>query len=160
MSHRCTVRLPDAVYEGLQTEAEARQCAVSDLIREGLERLLGFAPDHGDQSTTAAEPPPLSTAHDCTERLLAGLPMEVREDIVARARLLDRPVSTVVTARVIGPHQPRQPFPHASWTPQLQQDFVTWEAFKRRRQQGPQAGPPGAAPSLAAPTQGIPPART
>ncbi len=41
MSQRCTVRLPDTLYEFLQIEADARQCGVSDLIRQGLERLLG-----------------------------------------------------------------------------------------------------------------------
>ena len=47
MSQRCTVRLPDMLYECLQIEADARQCSTSDLIREALERLLGLTPDYG-----------------------------------------------------------------------------------------------------------------
>jgi hypothetical protein len=38
---RCTARLPDVLHERLQQAADTRQCHVSDLIREGLERLLG-----------------------------------------------------------------------------------------------------------------------
>jgi hypothetical protein len=101
MRQRYTFRVPDNLYEFLQIEADARQCGVSDLIREALERLLGVAPDPGAKSPKAPEPAPLSPPHDCTERLLARLPMDVREDILARARLLDLPVSKVVTAMLI-----------------------------------------------------------
>ena len=68
MSQRCTVRLPDTLYEFLQIEADARQCGVSDLIREGLERLLGLESDHGAEPPKAPEPAPLSTPtpHDCS----------------------------------------------------------------------------------------------
>jgi hypothetical protein len=58
MSQRCTVRLPDTLYEYLQIEADARQCGVSDLIREGLERLLGVEADNSAKSTKASEPAP------------------------------------------------------------------------------------------------------
>ena len=86
MSQRCTVRLPDTLYEFLQIEADARQRSTSDLIREALERLLGLASDHGAEPSKAPEPAPPSPPHDCTERLLARLPPDVREDILARAR--------------------------------------------------------------------------
>jgi hypothetical protein len=38
---------------------------------------------------------------------MARLPMDVREDILARARLLDLPVSKVVTAMLITKSLPR-----------------------------------------------------
>jgi hypothetical protein len=109
MSQRCTVRLPDMLYEFLQIEADARQCHVSDLIREALERLLGLASDHSPEPPKAPEPALLSPPHDCTERLLARLPPDVREDILARARLLALPVSKVVAALLIVQHPSRQP---------------------------------------------------
>ena len=61
MSQRCTVRLPDTLYENLQIEADARQCGVSDVIREALERLLGVTSDHSAEPPRAPEPVPLST---------------------------------------------------------------------------------------------------
>ena len=63
MSQRCTVRLPDTLFEFLQIEAEARQCGVSDLIRQGLERLLGLASDHGAEPPKAPEPVAYVSAH-------------------------------------------------------------------------------------------------
>jgi hypothetical protein len=89
MSQRCTVRLPAMLYEFLQIEADARQRSTSDLIREALERLLGITPDPGSNSPKVPEPAPLSPPHDSMERLMARLPVDVREDILARARLLD-----------------------------------------------------------------------
>lgn len=142
MGQRCTVRLPDMLYEFLQIEADARQRSTSDLIREALERLLGIAPDHDDKSTTAPEPASLSTAHDCTERLLARLPMDVRENIVEGARVLNLPVSKVVTAMLITKSPPSQPSPQASTTVRPEQEFITWQEFKRRWQQTSEAGQP------------------
>ena len=68
MSQRCTVRLPDTLFECLQIEAEARQCGASDLIREGLERLLGFTSDHGGErpKALASVDSSMATPHDCT----------------------------------------------------------------------------------------------
>jgi hypothetical protein len=131
------------LYEFLQIEADARQCSASDLIRQALERLLGLVPDHGAKATPAPEPVSLSTPppHDCTERLLARLPMDVREHIVARARVLDLPVSKVVTAMLITKLPPSQPSPQVSTTVRPEQEFITWQEFKRR-QQGSEAGQP------------------
>jgi Arc/MetJ-type ribon-helix-helix transcriptional regulator len=109
MSQRCTVRLPDMLYEFLQIEADARQRSTSDLIREALERLLGLTSDHRAEPPKAPEPAPPSPPHDCTERLLARLPLDVHEDILARARLLALPVSKVVMAMLIVQHPSRQP---------------------------------------------------
>lgn len=103
MSQRCTVRLPDTLYEFLQIEADARQCGVSDLIREGLERLLGLEIDPKAEPPRAPKPVAMSAPapHDCIETVLARLPMDVREAIVERACLLDLPASKVVTAMLI-----------------------------------------------------------
>ena len=75
MSQRCMVRLPDNLYEYLQIEADASHRGVSDLIREGLERVLGLVSDHGAERTKARELDTLSTrpSHDCTETVLARL---------------------------------------------------------------------------------------
>ena len=118
MSQRCTVRFPNALYEFLQIAAEARQCGVSDLIREGLERLLGFVSDHSAEPLRAPEPASHSTPppHDCTERILARLPMDVREDILARARLLEMPTFQVLRALLIAQLPPSQPAPQVSGT--------------------------------------------
>jgi hypothetical protein len=101
MGQRLTCRVPDTLFEFLHIEADARQRSTSDLIREALERLLGLVPDPGAESPKAPEPAPPSSPHDCTERLLARLPIDVREDILARSRLLDLPMSKVVTAMLI-----------------------------------------------------------
>jgi hypothetical protein len=118
MGQRCTVRLPDMLYEFLQIEADARQCGVSDLIREGLERLLGLTSDHSAEPPKAPEPASHSTPppHDCTERILARLPMDVREDILARARLLEMPAFQVLRALLVVQLSPSQPSPQASGT--------------------------------------------
>jgi Arc/MetJ-type ribon-helix-helix transcriptional regulator len=147
MSQRSTVRLPDMLSEFLQIEADARQCSTSDLIREALERLLGLAPDADAKSPKAPEPAPLSPLHDCTERLIARLPMDVREDILARARALDLPVSKVVTSMLIAKIPPSQPSPQVSGTVRPQTAFVRWQEINRQRQLG------GATPP-AAPTSG------
>jgi Arc/MetJ-type ribon-helix-helix transcriptional regulator len=141
MSQRCTVRLSDALYEFLQIEAEARQCGVSDVIREALERLLGIASDQSANSPTTPKPAPLSPTHDCTERLLARLPRDVREAIVERARLLDLPVSKVVTSMLIVQQQPSQPSPQVSGTARPQTEFLRWQEINRQRQMGA-ASPP------------------
>jgi hypothetical protein len=103
MSQRCTVRPPDTVDEFLQIEAEARQCGVSDLIREGLERLLGLEADHGAKSTKAPEPAPLSTPppHDCGQTVLAQLLPEVRTRIVETASLLNMSVLHIIQSLLI-----------------------------------------------------------
>ena len=161
MSQRCTVRLPDTLYEFLQIEADARQCGVSDLIREGLERLLGLASDHGAEPrrhpSRLPSTPRLTTA---LKAVLARLPMDVREDIMERARVLDLPVSKVVTAMLIVQQPPSQPSPQVSGTARPQKEFITWQEFKRRRQQSSEAALSDAAPSLAAPPQGTPLATT
>jgi hypothetical protein len=141
MGQRCTVRLPHMLYEFLQIEADARQRSTSDLIREALERLLGVAPGPGAEPLKAPEPAPLSPPHDCTERLLARLPMDVRDNIVERARVLELPVSKVVTAMLITKSPPTQPSPQVSTTVRPEQEFITWQEFKRR-QQGSEAGQP------------------
>jgi hypothetical protein len=145
MSQRCTIRFSDSLYEFLQIEADARQCGVSEVIRAALESLLGLAPDQGTKSTAASEPASLaaSTPHDCTERLLAGLPMDVHENIVERARVLDLPVSKVVTAMLVAQLPPSQPSPQVSTTVRPEQEFITWQEFKRRWQQASEAGQPG-----------------
>jgi hypothetical protein len=140
MGQRCTVRLPDTLYEYLQIEAEARQCGVSDLIREGLERLLGLASDHGAKSTKAPEPVPLSTLppHDCGQTVLARLLPEVRTRIVETASHLHMPVLHIIRSLLIA-----QTWPKDQAAPQV-----------------PQAALPAAAPSLAAPTPGKSPPDT
>jgi hypothetical protein len=153
MSQRCTVRLPDMLYEFLQVEADARQCGVSDLIRQGLERLLGIASDHGAELTGAPEPvnssPP--TPHDCAESVLAQLPGDVRESIVERARVLDLPVSKVVTAMLVVQQPPSQPAPQVSTTARPQTEFVRWQEMNRQRQLGAAHPPAAPAPGTSIP---------
>jgi hypothetical protein len=120
---------------------------VSDLIREGLERLLGFASDHSAEPLRAPEPASHSTPppHDCTERILARLPMDVREDILARARLLEMPTFQVLRALLIAQLPPSQPAPQVSGTARPQTQFLRWQELNRQQQLG--AGPPPAAPA-------------
>jgi hypothetical protein len=151
MSQRYTFRLPDNLYEYVQIEADARQCGVSDLIREGLERLLGLASTHPAEPSKQREPDASSTPtpppHDCVETVLARLPMDVREAIEARARFLALPVSKVVTSLLIVQQQPSQPALQVSGAAQPQTAFVRWQAINRQR-------PLGAAPPPAASTSG------
>jgi Arc/MetJ-type ribon-helix-helix transcriptional regulator len=151
MSQRCTVRLPDMIYKFVQIEADARQCHVSDLIREALERLLGLEADHSAQLPQAPEAVALSTSssHDCVETFMTRLPMDVRENIVERARILNLPVSKVVTAMLITKSPPSQPSPQASTTVRPEQGFTTWQEFKRQRQQGSDPAQPGTSSSPA-----------
>jgi hypothetical protein len=134
MSQRCTVRLPDTLYEYLQIEADARQCGVSDLIREALACLLGVEADHGAKSTKAPETGPLSTLppHDCGQTVLARLLPEVRRRIVETASLLNRSVLHIIQSLLIA-----QPWPKDQAALQV-----------------PKAALPDAAPSAAAPTPG------
>ncbi len=124
MSQRCTVRLPDMLYEFLQIEADARQCGVSDLIREGLEHLLGLASDHGAEPPKIPEPVALSTPapHNCVESVLARLPGEVRTRIVETARLLNMLVLLILRSLVIAASWPRGRHPRRSlrWCCQTQ----------------------------------------
>jgi hypothetical protein len=147
MGQRCTVRLPDMLYEFLQIEAEARQCGVSDLIRQGLEHVLGLASDHGAEPSKAPEPASHSTPppHDCTERILARLPMDVREDILARARLLEMPTFQVLRALLVAQLPPSHPTPQVSGSASPQTEFLRWQEINRQRQLG--ATPPPAAPA-------------
>jgi hypothetical protein len=109
MSQRCTVRLPDTLYEYLQIEAEARQCGVSDLIREGLERLLGLASDRGSELPRAPEPVLLPTPppHDCGQTVLAQLLPEVRTRIVETASLLNVSVLHIIRSLLIAQTWPK-----------------------------------------------------
>jgi hypothetical protein len=138
MSQRCTFRLPDTLFEFLQIEADARQCGVSDFIREGLERLLGLTSDQGAETSKAPEQVAMSapTPHDCTETVLAQLPMDVREAIMERARVLDLPVSKVVTAMLIVQQPPIQLSPQVSGTARPQSQFLRWQEINRQRQLG------------------------
>jgi hypothetical protein len=147
MSQRCTVRLPDTLFEFLQIEAEARQCGVSDLIRQGLERLLGLTSDHGAETLKAPEPVAVSapTPHDCVETVMTRLPMDVRNGIEERARVLDLPVSKVVTAMLIVQQPSSQPFPQVSGTARPQSQFLRWQEINRQRLLG--TAPPPAAPT-------------
>jgi hypothetical protein len=149
MSQRCTVRLPDALYEYLQIEAKARQCGVSALVRQGLERLLGLASDHSAESPKAPEPVASSmpTLHDCTEAILAQLPGDVRESIVNRARVLELSMFQVLRAMLIVQLPPCQPSPQVSGMARPQTQFLRWQELNRQRQLG-------AAPAPAAPTAG------
>jgi hypothetical protein len=151
MSQRCTVRLPDMLYEYLQIEADARQCGVSDLIRQGLERLLGLTSDHSAELPKAPEPASPSTPppHDCTERILARLPMDVREDILARARLLEMPTFQVLRALLVAQLPPSQPPPQVSGTARPQTEFLRWQEINRQRQLGA-VSPPAPGTSLPA----------
>jgi Arc/MetJ-type ribon-helix-helix transcriptional regulator len=133
MSQRYTFRLPDDLHEYVQIEADARQCSTSDVIREALGRLLGLTSDRGAESTPAPEPASRSTAHDCTETVMTRLPMDVREGIAERARLLDLPVSKVVTAMLIAKLPPSQTASTVSGTARPQTESLTWQEFKRRR---------------------------
>jgi hypothetical protein len=134
MRQRCTVRLQDALYEYLQIEAEARQCGVSDLIRQGLERLLGLASDHGAEPPKAPEPVPLSTLppHDCGQTVLARLLPEVRTRILETASLLNVSVLHIISSLLIA-----QTWPKDQAAPQV-----------------PQAALLEAAPASTAPTPG------
>jgi Arc/MetJ-type ribon-helix-helix transcriptional regulator len=118
MSQRCTVRLPDMLYEFLQIEAEARQCGVSDLIREGLERLLGIEADHSAQLPKAPEPVTISapTPHDCGQTVLAQLLPDVRTRIVETASLLNMSVLHIIRSLLIA-----QPWPKDQAAPQVPQ---------------------------------------
>ena len=151
MNQRLTCRVPDTLFEFLQIEADVRQCHVSDLVREALESLLGLASDDGAKSMTAPEPTSLSAPapHDCTERLLARLPMDVRENIVDRARVLNLPVSKVVLAMLITKSPLSQPSLQVSGAARPQTEFLTWQEFKRQRQQGSEAAQPGTSSSPA-----------
>jgi len=141
MSQRCTVRLPDMLYEFLQIEADARQCGVSDLIREGLERLLGIASDHRAESPKAPEPVAMSAPppHDCVETVLSRLPLDVREDIMTRARLLEMPTSQVLRALLVAQLPPSQPSQQVSGTARPQTEFLRWQEINRQRQLGSEA---------------------
>jgi hypothetical protein len=120
---------------------------VSDLIREGLERLLGLASDHGAERTRAQEKVALSTPvpHDCVQSVLARLPVDVCAAIMERARLLDLPVYKVVTSILIVQQPPSQPTPQVSGTARPQTEFLRWQEINRQRQLG--ATPPPAAPA-------------
>jgi Arc/MetJ-type ribon-helix-helix transcriptional regulator len=109
MSQRCTVRLPDMIYEFVQIEADARQCSTSDVIRDALAHLLGLASDHGAKSTKAPEPAPLSTLppHDCGQTVLAQLLPEVRTRIVETARLLNVSVLHIIRSLLIAQTWPK-----------------------------------------------------
>jgi hypothetical protein len=131
---------------------------VSDLIREGLERLLGLTSDHGAETSKAPEPAPPSPHHDCTERLLARLPMDVRENIVERARVLNLPVSTVVTAMLIVQEPPIQLSPQVSGTARPQSQFLRWQALRQQEQQSADAALSSTAPTpgtSSPPTPGV-----
>jgi hypothetical protein len=136
MRQRCTVQLPDTVYEYLQIEADARQCGVFDVIREALERLLGVEADDGTESTKAPEPGPLSTLppHDCGQTVLARLLPELRTRIVETASLLNMSVLHIIQSLLIA-----QPWPTGQASPQA---FVAALSA---------AVPPPAAPGLGAP---------
>jgi hypothetical protein len=152
MRQRCTVRLPDALHEHLQREADARQCGVSDVIREGLERLLAPEPDAGPDSARVPEPvlPPTLVPHDCVDAVLARLPGEVRENIVARARVLELPAARVLTALLVAQVLPRRPVPQGSGAARPPHAGLTWPEFKRRWQQGSKVAPPAASPPATA----------
>jgi hypothetical protein len=149
LSQRCTVRLPDALYEYLQIEADARRCGVSDLIRQGLERLLGLTSDRGAEPPRTPKAAPSSTPppHDCVETVLARLPLDVREDILARARLLEMPTFQVLRALLIAQLPPSQPAPQVSGMGRPQTQFIRWQELNRQQQLGSALAP-------AAPTSG------
>jgi hypothetical protein len=144
------------LYEFLQIEAEARQCGVSDLIREGLERLLGVEADNGAESTKAPEPAPLSTPppHDCTETVLARLPPDVREAIMERARVLELPLSRVVASMLIVQQPPSPPTPQVSGTARPQTQFLRWQEINRQRQLGAASPPAAPVPGTSSSTTG------
>jgi Arc/MetJ-type ribon-helix-helix transcriptional regulator len=151
MSQRCTVRLPDTLYEFLQIEAEARRCGVSDLIREGLERLLGLASDHRAESPKAPEVVALSTPppHDCGQTVLARLLPEVRMRIVETASLLNMSVLHIIQSLLIA-----QPWPKDQAAPQVPQaallDATPASAAPIPRTSPPDTGARPTAPSPAA----------
>jgi hypothetical protein len=68
--------------------------------------------------------------------------MDVCQDIMARARLLDLPVSKVGTAMLITESMPSQPSPQVSTTVRPEQEFITWQEFKKRWAQGSEARQP------------------
>ena len=81
---------------------------------------------------------------------MARLPLDVREALMERARVLDLPVSTVVTAMLIGQQPPSQPFLQVSATAGPEKQFITWQEFKRRWQQGSEVVLPNTALSSTA----------
>jgi hypothetical protein len=64
------------------------------------------------------------------------LPMDVREAIMERARVLDLPVSQVVTAMLIVQQPPIQLSPQVSGTARPQSQFLRWQEINRQRQLG------------------------
>jgi hypothetical protein len=82
---------------------------VSDLLREGLERLLGLTSDHSAEPPKAPELVALSapTPYDCVETVLARLPGEVRARIVETARLLNMPFLLILRSLVIAASWPK-----------------------------------------------------
>jgi hypothetical protein len=85
--------------------------STSDLIHEALERLLGLTPDHSSEPPKAPEliTPPTLLPHNCVQAVLARLPMDVRGGIVEGARVLNLPVSKVVTSMLVAKISPSQP---------------------------------------------------
>ena len=79
------------------------------------------------------------------ERLLAQLPMDVREDILAWARLLEMPTFQVLRALLIAQLPPSQAAPQGSGMARPQTQFLQWQEINRERQLG--AAPPPAAPA-------------
>ena len=162
MGIRCTVRLPEGLHARLQLAADGRNGGASDVIREALGRHLGFGDDKGAEPPGARGTLPFVTPppHDCAESVLARLPREVREGIVERARVLELPVSSVVTSRLIVPSPPSQPSLQGPSTARPQKDMLTWQEFKRRRQQGSDVALSDTTPSSAASALGISPPPT
>jgi hypothetical protein len=92
--------------------------------------------------------------HDCVETVLVRLLPDVREAIIERARVLDLPMSKVVTAMLIVQQPPSQSSPQVPYTARPEKKFITWQTFKRRWQQGSEVVLPDAAPSSTAPIPG------
>jgi hypothetical protein len=145
---RCTVRLPDTLYEYLQIEADARQCGVFDVSREALERLLGVEADDGAESTKAPEPGPLSTLppHDCGQTVLAQLLPELRTRIVETASLLNMSVLHIIQSLLIA-----QPWPKDQAAPQVPRAALT-DAAPSTAAPAPRTSPPDTGVSPAAPS--------
>ena len=152
MSLRCTVRLPDALGGRLQKEADAQGVALSDLIRRALERLLDSQSDYRAEPLKAPEPVASSTPrpHDCTDTNLARLPVDVREGILARARLLQLSTFQVLRTMLIVQQPPSQSSPQVSAAACPENQRVSWQTFKRQWQQTAEAAPQDAALSSAA----------
>ena len=132
MSHRCTIRLPDALHERMQQAAKAHQCGVSDVIREALERLLGAASDPCPEPPRMPEPvlPSTPPPHDCAQSVLARLPGEVRARIVETASLINMPVLHIIRSLLIA-----QTWPTGQASPQVPEAVLA------------AAAPPPAAPA-------------